>query len=99
MTHNCPLKHVSRLVSEKPFNELQTEVLVTKEGDKALPSDLGIRYARVLQQALPQLKEGIVINHDDALFLRPNERSRLRGRRRSSEMVPERLPQGITTEI
>jgi hypothetical protein len=46
---------------------LQTKVLIAKQGQTGQPSDLGIRCARVLQEASPQFNEGIVINHDDVL--------------------------------
>src|SRR6516165_6572040 len=46
---------------------MQTKVLIAKESQTGQPLDLGIRCARVLQEASPQLNEGIVINHDDVL--------------------------------
>jgi hypothetical protein len=47
---------------------LQSKVLIAKESQTGQSSDLGFRCARVLQEASPQLNEGIVINHDDVLF-------------------------------
>ena len=33
MTRNCPLMHVSRLVFEKPLNELQTDISASARTD------------------------------------------------------------------
>jgi hypothetical protein len=60
--------HASRLVTEKPLKKTQTEVLVTKEGDDTQGPDLGPRCARVIQEVLPQLNNGGVINHENLLF-------------------------------
>ena len=47
----------------KPLKESQTKVLVIEESRNTQPSDFDIRYARVRQEALPQLNDGRVINH------------------------------------
>ena len=64
MIQKWPLMHASRRVTEKPLKETQAEVLVTKEGDNTQGSDLGPRCARVIQEVLPQLNNGGVINHN-----------------------------------
>jgi len=51
-----------------PHNKLQAKVLVMKFGQQGELLDLGIRGARVLQEAPPQLKDDLVVNHDDVLY-------------------------------
>jgi hypothetical protein len=38
LTRNCPLMHVSRLVFEKPLNELQTDISALSQNRSVPPS-------------------------------------------------------------
>jgi hypothetical protein len=79
-------------VFERPRNELQTKVLIVKESQTGQPSDLGIRCARVLQKASPQLNDDIVVNHDDVLSGKGQKAEHGRSNRFWTRLVSEESP-------